>query len=209
MPPTPISVARGKRVRAMVINTGNANAGTGADGLARARRTCATLAAQLQLQPQQILPFSTGVIMETLPVERIEAGLPAAIADLKADNWAVAAEGIMTTLHYADGLQSKKNDAFRLNYAKTFKLQPDAYAVAGYDSAMLLAAGLKAAGGDLAQQVIGAHHRTARHVHQQRAIGQAQRPFRPLQGAAGGDGPGHYHRQQRRTGAFHMYLDDP
>jgi glutamate N-acetyltransferase/amino-acid N-acetyltransferase len=51
----------------------------------------------LNLAPEQILPFSTGVIMETLPVERIEAGLPAALADLKADNWALAAEGIMTT----------------------------------------------------------------------------------------------------------------
>ncbi|MDR3017929.1 MAG: bifunctional glutamate N-acetyltransferase/amino-acid acetyltransferase ArgJ [Delftia acidovorans] len=84
-------------IRAMVINTGNANAGTGADGLARARRTCADLAALLQLKPEQILPFSTGVIMEELPVERIAAGLPAAIAAAKADNWGTAAEGIMTT----------------------------------------------------------------------------------------------------------------
>lgn len=84
-------------IRAMVINTGNANAGTGADGLARARRTCADLAALLQLKPEQILPFSTGVIMEELPVERIAAGLPAAIAAAKADNWGTAALGIMTT----------------------------------------------------------------------------------------------------------------
>jgi glutamate N-acetyltransferase/amino-acid N-acetyltransferase len=84
-------------VRALVINTGNANAGTGADGLARARRTAAALAAQVGVQPQQVLPFSTGVIMETLPVERIEAGLPAALADLSASNWGRAAEGIMTT----------------------------------------------------------------------------------------------------------------
>ncbi|MEG2048146.1 MAG: bifunctional glutamate N-acetyltransferase/amino-acid acetyltransferase ArgJ [Comamonas sp.] len=84
-------------IRAMVINTGNANAGTGADGLARARRTCADLAALLQLKPEQILPFSTGVIMEELPVDRIAAGLPAAIAAAKADNWGAAAEGIMTT----------------------------------------------------------------------------------------------------------------
>ncbi|MEY4413800.1 MAG: arginine biosynthesis bifunctional protein ArgJ [Pseudomonadota bacterium] len=83
--------------RALLVNTGNANAGTGADGLARARRSCAALAAQLGLGPQQVLPFSTGVIMETLPVERIEAGLPAALADAKADNWALAARGIMTT----------------------------------------------------------------------------------------------------------------
>jgi glutamate N-acetyltransferase/amino-acid N-acetyltransferase len=85
------------RVRAIVINTGNANAGTGADGLARARRTCAALAAQLQLAPTQVLPFSTGVIMETLPVERIEAGLPAALASLSPDAWLDAAQGIMTT----------------------------------------------------------------------------------------------------------------
>lgn len=84
-------------IRAMVINTGNANAGTGADGLARARRTCADVAALLQLKPEQILPFSTGVIMEELPVDRIAAGLPAAIAAAKADNWGTAAEGIMTT----------------------------------------------------------------------------------------------------------------
>lgn len=84
-------------IRALVINTGNANAGTGEDGLVRARATCIALARQLQLSPRQVLPFSTGVIMETLPVERIEAGLSAAIADGKADNWAVAAEGIMTT----------------------------------------------------------------------------------------------------------------
>jgi len=84
-------------IRALVINTGNANAGTGEDGMVRARATCVALARLLQLSPRQVLPFSTGVIMETLPVERIEAGLPAAIADAKADNWAVAAEGIMTT----------------------------------------------------------------------------------------------------------------
>ena len=84
-------------IRAMVINTGNANAGTGADGLLRARRTCDAVAAQLGVPAQAVLPFSTGVIMETLPVERIEAGLPAAVADLAADHWAQAAEGIMTT----------------------------------------------------------------------------------------------------------------
>ncbi len=90
-------LAAGTDIRALVINTGNANAGTGEDGLVRARQTCIALARQLQVAPEQVLPFSTGVIMETLPVDRIEAGLPAALADLKADNWAVAAEGIMTT----------------------------------------------------------------------------------------------------------------
>src|SRR6218665_2720269 len=90
-------LAAGKGIRAMVINTGNANAGTGQDGLARARSTCAALARQLKLAPEQVLPFSTGVIMEPLPADRIEAGLPAAITDARADNWSRAAEGIMTT----------------------------------------------------------------------------------------------------------------
>ena len=91
------------RVRALVVNTGNANAGTGADGLARATRTCQALAGHLGLAPAQVLPFSTGVIMETLPVERIEAGLPAALANASAPapadgaRWAEAAQGIMTT----------------------------------------------------------------------------------------------------------------
>jgi glutamate N-acetyltransferase/amino-acid N-acetyltransferase len=84
-------------IRAMVINTGNANAGTGSDGLMRARATCIALAQQLNLSPEQILPFSTGVIMEPLPHERIAAGLPAALADAQADHWARAAEAIMTT----------------------------------------------------------------------------------------------------------------
>ncbi len=84
-------------IRAMLINTGNANAGTGQEGLARARSTCAALARHLGLAPQQVLPFSTGVIMEQLPNDRIEAGLPAAIADAREDNWLRAAEGIMTT----------------------------------------------------------------------------------------------------------------
>ena len=90
-------LASGAGIRAFLINTGNANAGTGTDGLARARRSCAALAALMGLQPQQVLPFSTGVIMETLPVERIEAGLPAALAALRSDGWHEASQGIMTT----------------------------------------------------------------------------------------------------------------
>ena len=90
-------LAANSDIRALVINTGNANAGTGEDGLIRASQTCIALARHLDVAPEQILPFSTGVIMETLPVDRIEAGLPAALADLKADQWTVAAEGIMTT----------------------------------------------------------------------------------------------------------------
>ena len=84
-------------IRAMLINTGNANAGTGHEGLSRAQSTCIALARALDVSPEQVLPFSTGVIMEPLPHERIEAGLAAALADAKADNWASAAEAIMTT----------------------------------------------------------------------------------------------------------------
>jgi glutamate N-acetyltransferase/amino-acid N-acetyltransferase len=88
----PVQICRqhldGKQgIRAMLINTGNANAGTGADGLARAHSTCAALAQKLGVAPEQILPFSTGVIMEPLPHDRIEAGLDAAIADAKPGNW--------------------------------------------------------------------------------------------------------------------------
>ncbi|WP_019374145.1 bifunctional ornithine acetyltransferase/N-acetylglutamate synthase, partial [Melaminivora alkalimesophila] len=90
-------LAAGRGVRALVVNTGNANAGTGAEGLARARATCAALAEQLGVEATQVLPFSTGVIMEQLPVERITAALPAALADAQPTHWARAAEGIMTT----------------------------------------------------------------------------------------------------------------
>ena len=87
----------GQAVRALVVNTGNANAGTGADGLARARLTCTELAALLGCDSAQILPFSTGVIMEPLPAERIVAALPRALADCGEANWLSAAEAIMTT----------------------------------------------------------------------------------------------------------------
>ena len=100
-------LAGGEAIRAMVINTGNANAGTGEDGLARAQQVCSALAGLLKLHPGQILPFSTGVIMEPLPVDRIEAGLPAAIADAAPDHWARAAEGIMTTDTVAKAFSAK------------------------------------------------------------------------------------------------------
>ena len=98
----PVQVCRehlqaGAQIRALVINTGNANAGTGADGLQHTRATCEALAQHLGLAPQQVLPFSTGVILETLPVDRLIAGLPAALADAQPAHWARAAEGIMTT----------------------------------------------------------------------------------------------------------------
>ena len=96
-------LASGSDVRAILVNTGNANAGTGDDGLARARSTCAAAAALLGCSAEQVLPFSTGVIMEPLPNDRIEAALPAALAEAAAGagasaaRWAEAAEAIMTT----------------------------------------------------------------------------------------------------------------
>lgn len=90
-------LAAGKGIRALVVNTGNANAGTGGEGLGHSRRTCAEVAKLLGCAEEQVLPFSTGVILEPLPVEKIVAGLPAAIADLKESNWFNAAQAIMTT----------------------------------------------------------------------------------------------------------------
>ncbi|MDD2722013.1 MAG: bifunctional glutamate N-acetyltransferase/amino-acid acetyltransferase ArgJ [Gallionella sp.] len=98
----PVTVAKehlaaGAGIRALLVNTGNANAGTGEQGLQDARSTCAALAGVLGCQAEQILPFSTGVIMEPLPVAKIAAGLPAAVTNLVADNWFDAAHAIMTT----------------------------------------------------------------------------------------------------------------
>ncbi len=98
----PVTVARAHLagslpIRALLVNTGNANAGTGQSGIDHAHATCASLAALLDCQPQQVLPFSTGVIMEPLPVEKIVANLPQALADLAPDNWFTAAQAIMTT----------------------------------------------------------------------------------------------------------------
>jgi glutamate N-acetyltransferase / amino-acid N-acetyltransferase len=98
----PVTVAREHLasnigIRALVVNTGNANAGTGEQGMADARTTCMELAKLLGCAPEQVLPFSTGVIMEPLPVDKILAALPQAVANLKADNWHDAAHAIMTT----------------------------------------------------------------------------------------------------------------
>ena len=84
-------------VRALVVNTGNANAGTGELGMLHAHGTCCALAKLLGCEAQQVLPFSTGVIMEPLPIERIVTGLPTAVANLKPDNWFAAAHTILTT----------------------------------------------------------------------------------------------------------------
>ena len=94
-------------IRAILINTGNANAGTGDDGLTRAHACCIALARELNVSPEQVLPFSTGVIMEPLPHERIVAGLPAALADAVESNWANAAEAIMTTDTVAKAFSSR------------------------------------------------------------------------------------------------------
>ncbi len=98
----PVTVAKehlvaGKGIRALLVNTGNANAGTGEQGMAAARSTCIELAKLLGCASEQVLPYSTGVIMEPLPIEKIVAGMPAAIANLKADNWFDASQAIMTT----------------------------------------------------------------------------------------------------------------
>jgi glutamate N-acetyltransferase/amino-acid N-acetyltransferase len=84
-------------IRALLVNTGCANAGTGEDGIARARRTCDEVSTLLGCAPDQVLPFSTGVIMEPLPVDRIASGLPRCVAALGENNWADAATAIMTT----------------------------------------------------------------------------------------------------------------
>jgi glutamate N-acetyltransferase/amino-acid N-acetyltransferase len=90
-------LASGRPTRALVVNTGNANAGTGKGGVADARASCAEAARLLGCDAREVLPFSTGVIMEPLPLDRVIAGLPACVADLREDNWAQAAEAIMTT----------------------------------------------------------------------------------------------------------------
>ena len=84
-------------IKALLVNTGNANAGTGERGYAAAMKTCEALAQLLGCRKEQVLPFSTGVIMEPLPVDKIMAGLPQALENLKEDNWLNAAEAIMTT----------------------------------------------------------------------------------------------------------------
>lgn len=90
-------LAAGRGIRALVINTGNANAGTGEPGLANARATCEAVGGALGIGADQVLPFSTGVILEPLPMDRLLAGVPKAIANAREDNWLAAAESIMTT----------------------------------------------------------------------------------------------------------------
>jgi len=96
-----------QEITALVVNTGNANAGTGEEGLNRAKQSCVALAELLDCEAGAILPFSTGVILEPLPVDRILAGLPQAVADLSEDNWLRAAEAIMTTDIVAKGVSKQ------------------------------------------------------------------------------------------------------
>ena len=96
-------LAAGQGIRALLVNTGCANAGTGQQGLDDARASCISVAQALNLSPQQVLPFSTGVILETLPMERLLPGIPQAVSNLQADNWLNAAEAIMTTDIVAKG----------------------------------------------------------------------------------------------------------
>lgn len=105
----PVIVARahlgdGGTPRALLVNAGNANAGTGDAGLHAAQRSCAAVAQRLGCESGRVLPFSTGVIGEPLPVEKLEAALPRAIADLREDGWLSAAQTIMTTDTVAKGL---------------------------------------------------------------------------------------------------------
>ncbi len=92
-----------KGIRALLVNTGCANAGTGQQGLDDALASCIGVAQALNISPEQVLPFSTGVILETLPMERLLAGIPQAVANLQTDNWLNAAEAIMTTDIVAKG----------------------------------------------------------------------------------------------------------
>ena len=112
-------LSEGKAIRALVVNTGNANAGTGESGMQHAVKTCEALANLLNLTPKQILPFSTGVILEPLPVDKLIAGLPACVSALKEDNWLNAAEAIMTTDIVAKG------------YSKQIKLGGETITITG------------------------------------------------------------------------------
>ena len=87
----------GGAVRALLVNTGCANAGTGEQGVANAQRSCELLAAAVDCRPEQVLPFSTGVILEHLPMDRLRRGIDEAVADLGSGDWLDAAEAIMTT----------------------------------------------------------------------------------------------------------------
>ena len=126
-------LASGRPIRALVVNTGNANAGTGKAGLADARASCERAAALLRCDPREVLPFSTGVIMEPLPLARIVAGLPACVADLREDNWARAAEAIMTTDTVAKARSRRAGGATVTGIAKgAGMIRPDMATMLGF-----------------------------------------------------------------------------
>jgi len=126
-------LASGRPIRALVVNTGNANAGTGKAGLADARASCERAAALLGCDPREVLPFSTGVIMEPLPLARIVAGLPACVADLREDNWARAAEAIMTTDTVAKARSRRAGGATVTGIAKgAGMIRPDMATMLGF-----------------------------------------------------------------------------
>ena len=100
-------LARAASIGALIVNAGNANAGTGTQGLADARATCAAVARELGCEAQAVLPFSTGVIMERLPLEKIVAALPACAKALSERGWHAAARAIMTTDTVAKGASER------------------------------------------------------------------------------------------------------
>ena len=188
-------LAAGQGIRAILVNTGNANAGTGADGLARARSTCAALAARMGIKPAQVLPFSTGVIMETLPHERIEAALPAALADAKPDHWALAAEAIMTT----DTVPKAASRQLVLGGKAVHitgiskgagMIRPNMATMLGFvatDAAIAPAADA-APGARSRRCVLQPHHHRRRHLHQRLLRGDRHPPGRQCADHAAGAG---------------------
>jgi len=126
-------LASGRPTRALVVNTGNANAGTGNAGVARARTSCEEAARLLGCDPRQVLPFSTGVIMEPLPVERIVAALPACVAGLSEHGWGYAAEAIMTTDTVPKARSSRAGGAIVTGIAKgAGMIRPDMATMLGF-----------------------------------------------------------------------------
>lgn len=163
----PVLITRerlGGEVRYLLTNTGNANAGTGADGLARARRSCVRLAELTGVAESAVLPFSTGVIGEPLPVEKIESALQAALDDLKADNWEAAATGIMTTDTLPKGASRQfQHDGVTITVTGISKgagmIRPNMATMLGYIATdAKVAQGAAGSGARCGEQVVQPHH---------------------------------------------------
>ena len=183
-------------VRYLLTNTGNANAGTGEPGLAAAERTCAKLAELTGVDASAVLPFSTGVIGEPLPVEKIEGALQAALDDLSVDNWAAAATGIMTTDTLPKGASRQfQHDGVTVTVTGISKgagmIRPNMATMLGYIATDAKVAPRRAAGSDARrrQQVVQPHHHRWRHLDQRLLHADRHRP---------GDSARN-HRSQRRT----------